>query len=112
MRRALLGVLLTALFVLMLSALVVSPEVPEMPVPLFSRDVHAVMVPMPPSSAQADLTAPEHPAELRLLAVCLLPAAALRLLRPAAADSNGRILRAVRYENSFYSLFRPEVACG
>ena len=29
-----------------------------------------------------------------------------------AFDSNGRVLTAVRYENSVYQVFRPEVAGG
>ena len=113
MRRALFGIVLTGLFVLLLSSLVVAPE-PESadvssPLP---QDFHAVLMPAALPSAQADLTTPQSVDEMQMLSEAPRQTAADGLCRPASSDSNGRVIRAVRYENSFYQLFRPEVAGG
>jgi len=114
MRRALFGILLTGLFVLLLSALVVAPQSapPASSPPPLPRDFHAVLMPAALPAAQADLTVPEAAEDLQLQALQPQQTAADGTHRPAYADSNGRILRALRYENSFYQLFRPEVAGG
>lgn len=113
MRRALFGFLLTGLFVLLLSALVVAPETePPAGISRTPHDFHAVMIPAVLPAAQADLSVPEGTDDLQQH---MLPAGQLSADgtgHPASSDSNGRILRTLRYENSFYQLFRPEVAGG
>ena len=113
MRKALYAVLVTGLFVLMLSALVVSPETAETPAAVdWSADFHAVFRPLVsailPDAAAVPSTQNADSAVLCMLPVFLLCAAPLSALR----DANGRVLSAVRYENSVYQLFRPEVAGG
>ena len=112
MRKVLYAVFVTGLFVLMLSALVVSPETADaqsawhQPADLratFRPVVSAVMpdaaVPASRISCTAALCA------LPVLLLCTAPLSAVR-------DANGHVLSAVRYENSVYQLFRPEVAGG
>ena len=103
-------VLLMGVFLLMLSALVVSSEEPAAaagePLPV---NLHFIAA--PPSAAQADL--PADGTEQKKGVVCEETVQTLHtppLLR--AFDSNGRVLTAVRYENSVYQVFRPEVAGG
>ena len=113
MRKALYAVLLTGLFVLMLSALVVTPEAAETPAAVdLSADFHAAFRPLVsailPDAADAPANRISASAALGMLPVFLLCAAPLSALR----DANGRVLSAVRYENSVYQLFRPEVAGG
>ena len=113
MRKAGLTVLLTGLFVLMLSTLVVTPEdaVPPSPVPL-APILHAVFLPM--TEPPAPVTFPGVPEGAQAAfgtAMCAVVAAAW-LTAPPSSDSNGRVLRACRYENSVYQVFRPEVAGG
>ena len=113
MRKALYAVLLTGLFVLMLSALVVTPEAAETPAAVdLSADFHAVFRPLVsailPDAAAVTATQNADSAIFGALPVLLFCAAPLSALR----DANGRVLSAVRYENSVYQLFRPEVAGG
>ena len=57
------------------------------------------------AASQSDFTA-RVPALLALLcAACAAP-------KPVPRDANGRVLSSRRYENSFYPVFRPEVAGG
>ena len=113
MHRALFGVMLAGLFVLLLSALVVTPETePPAVSPLMPHDFHAVMTSAALPSAQADLSAPEPAEELQMRSQLPKQHSADETCRRASADSNGRVLRSLRYENSFYQLFRPEVAGG
>lgn len=113
MRKALWTICLTGLFLLLLSALVVTPEdaLPREPVPPLPANAPVFVVAAP---APAALPADRETAgtEMRfffaLLAVPFLAAA-----NPAHKhDSNGRVLTSARYENSVYQLFRPEVAGG
>ena len=113
MRKAMYAVLLSGLFVLLLSALVVTPEVPAAPdVSDLRADFQAVFRPLVsailPDAAAVPSTQNADSAVLCMLPVFLLCAAPLSALR----DANGRVLSAVRYENSVYQLFRPEVAGG
>jgi hypothetical protein len=113
MRKALYAVLLTGLFVLMLSALVVTPETAETPAAVdLSADFHAAFHPLVsvilPDAAAVTATQNADSAIFGALPVLLFCAAPLSALR----DANGRVLSAVRYENSVYQLFRPEVAGG
>ena len=113
MRRALFGIVLTGLFVLLLSALVVAPEPAPSAFPAPPpQDFHAVLMPAAPPSAQADLSTPQSAEDMQPLSEAPRQTASDGLCRPASADSNGRVIRAMRYENSFYQLFRPEVAGG
>lgn len=113
-RKVWLTALLTGLFLLMLSALVVTPADEAAPVRLLPApaDQHAVLLPMPAPQAPSSANAPARSPEWKL-AVC---AAALAICRMAASaaqrDANGHVLRSVRYENSVYQLFRPEMAGG
>lgn len=113
MRKALWAVCFTGLFLLMLSALVVTPEdaLPAEPVPPLPLNAHLMFAAMPAPSApvaQADAALSVLRFFFVLLPVSLLCAASL----PYSCDSNGRILTSARYENSVYQLFRPEVAGG
>jgi len=113
MRRALYAVLLTGLFLLMLSALVVTPETADaQPAVDLSADFHAAFRPLVsailPDAADAPAGRTSHSITLCTLPVLLLCAALISCVR----DANGRVLSAVRYENSVYQLFRPEVAGG
>ena len=111
MRKALMGVLLTGLFLLLLSALVVSPEETAEPMPLPPREYHAAFLPMTAlnDAAAGQLQSPQP--EAREAAAGVLLAAAVCCLC-CVCDSNGRVLTAARYENSVYQVFRPEVAGG
>lgn len=113
MRKALYAVLLTGLFVLMLSALVVTPETADVPAPAdLTADFRAVFRPLVSAMVPDTADVPSGRTDAAM-AVCHLP-----VLTPCAAllscarDANGRVLSAVRYENSVYQLFRPEVAGG
>ena len=113
MRKWAVTVLVTGLFLLMLSALVVTPEdaVPP-PAPVVHADYHAVFVPPvdPPAPVTARTAENRQPLcsgvkAQSVLAVCGWQDGESR-------DSNGRVLSALRYENSVYQVFRPEVAGG
>ena len=113
MRRALTAVLLTGLFLLMLSALVVTPELTEaQPAVNGTADFHAVFRPlisaMLPDAADVPAGRTSQSVPVCVFSVLLLCAALVLCTR----DANGRVLSAVRYENSVYQLFRPEVAGG
>lgn len=113
MRRALYVVLLTGLFLLMLSALVVTPESREVSAAaLPPSDVRAVFRPLVSAILPDAADAPSGRSDMRPV-LSLLPALLLcAVFLPGARDANGRVLTAVRYENSVYQLFRPEVAGG
>ena len=113
MRKAMGAVLLAGLFLLLLSALVVTPEAPADSVPpALPENMHAVFAPalLPPvqQMAQAKLKTTDEGEPL----LCALALAACALPCCAPADADGRIVTAVRYENSVYQVFRPEVAGG
>ena len=112
MRKALYAVLLSALFLLLLSALVVPSEAAE-PLPAGSLPAHlhaAFCLPVPAVPPQGE----QMPASggLHLLPSMLPALFAGAILLFGVRDANGRVLSAVRYENSVYQLFRPEVAGG
>lgn len=113
MRRVVYAVLLTGLFLLLLSALVVTPETAEaQPVPDLFADFHAVFRPVVTAILPDAADVPAMSGGLRML-LCALPALLLCAASFAGfCDANGRVLSAVRYENSVYELFRPEVAGG
>ena len=114
MRKALWAFLCTGIFLLMLSALVVTPETPAAAgaVPVLPEDLHAVFRPavLPPPVDTAD--GGLRQAEIGMSLLCAFLLAAVVLPRLCPTDANGRIITAVRYENSVYQLFRPEVAGG
>lgn len=113
MRRVVYAVLLTGLFLLLLSALVVTPETAEaQSTPDLSADFHAVFRPVVTAILPEAAVAPVNRLS-QAEALCLLPVLPLcAALLSRACDANGRVLSAVRYENSVYQLFRPEVAGG
>ncbi len=113
MRRALYSILLTGLFLLMLSALVVSPESadpnPPMRVP---ADFHAAFRPLVSAILPDTPAVPSTRADVHVI-LSILPLFSLcAVLFTLMRDANGRVLCAARYENSVYQLFRPEVAGG
>lgn len=112
MRKAVYALLLTGLFLLLLSALVVTPqpEAAPVPTPLAPMQAQAAVLPQP--AVDGCGAAQARPLDVRAALVCLLAACAFALPRPTHRDSNGRVLCALRYENSVYQVFRPEVAGG
>lgn len=114
MRKALWALLCTGIFLLLLSALVVTPETPAAAVaaPALPADFHAAFQPalLPPAADAADAVLRQTETGVGML--CAFALAAIALPRPSHADANGRIITAVRYENSVYQVFRPEVAGG
>ncbi len=111
MRKALYAVLVSGLFLLLLSALVVTPEAPEMPSEPLPANLQAVFRPLVSAVLPEAASVPAQPHVSVSLAA--LPVLMTGLLLPSGVrDANGRILTAIRYENSVYQLFRPEVAGG
>jgi len=112
MRRALWTICLAGLFLLMLSALIVTPEdaAPREPVPPLPANAQIFLAAAPAPAAQtADRESLGADMRFFFVLLCaLFPAAAAAHKR----DSNGRILTSARYVNSVYQLFRPEVAGG
>lgn len=113
MRKVCFAVLAAGLFLLLLSALVVTPEPMAAPSVMdFSADFHAVFRPLVSILLPETSDIPSSASGLRLFH-CLMPVLLLcSSLLTGVRDANGRILTAVRYENSVYQLFRPEVAGG
>ena len=113
MRKALYAILLTGLFLLMLSALVVTPEaaVSQREIDL-SADFHAAFRPLVSAILPDTADVPSGRSDLRLLPFALPVILVGTALFSGVRDANGRVLSAVRYENSVYQLFRPEVAGG
>ncbi|MEG2604568.1 MAG: hypothetical protein RSB91_06500 [Clostridia bacterium] len=112
--KALLVAAATLFFVLLLSTLVVTPApasaaeatAPAQPARL---DVQLLPLAMPTPEVYAESTLRPLPAR----AAALLPLASLAgIALLFKRDANGRVLCAKRYENSFYPLFRQEVAGG
>lgn len=113
MRRVLYAVLLSGLFVLLLSALVVTPEEAAVPQETdLSADFHAVFRPVVSAILPDTADAPSARANISLLFSTLPVLFSCAAPLSCARDANGRTLSAVRYENSVYQLFRPEVAGG
>ena len=112
MRKVWYAVLLTGLFLLMLSALVVTPEAP---VPAESPETRAVLDaefrPMVSALLPA-ADAPHLPDDVKPAALTIAAVMICACLFTGLRDANGRIISAARYENSVYQLFRPEVAGG
>ncbi|MDD3335991.1 MAG: hypothetical protein PHI98_10815 [Eubacteriales bacterium] len=107
--KILLTVAFAGLFLLLLSALVVSPETE-----ISGEEaalVGARLLPVAlPSQDLGTLLNVQHAEPLRALTV-LFTLSFLPLLT-SKRDANGRVLQSKRYENSFYQLFRQEVAGG
>lgn len=108
-----LALTLTAVTLLMLSALVVyaPADVPDAP-PAPGAPLTVELMPLCLPAADGVAAQPQIPARQRgdIAPVAVLLICALGLL--ANRDANGRVLCARRYENSFYPVFRPEVAGG
>ena len=113
MRKVMYTVLITGLFLLLLSALVVTPEVPEaVSLGEASTDFQAVFRPLQSVLLPSAADAPRCSPGAQLLAWAMPVYALFCLIPGLTRDANGRVLTAVRYENSVYQLFRPEVAGG
>lgn len=103
--------LFCGLIALLMSALVVAPEAAAPPPqPVSWADARLLPLTLPVQGTEAQ---PAQPSPLSRAAglVVLLLSPALPLLA-ARRDANGRVLQAKRYENSFYQVFRQEVAGG
>lgn len=113
MRKAMGAVLLTGLFLLLLSALVVTPEASDRPQPpALPEHMHAAFVPAMLPPVQEPAEARLRQADAGMTALCAVAEAACVPPRCAPADANGRVVTAVRYENSVYQVFRPGIAGG
>lgn len=113
MRRIVYAVLVAGLFLLMLSSLVVMPEMPsEQTIVPSPENLHAVFRPLISVVLPEAAAMPANRANTKLL-VSVLPVFILCSVPLAfTRDANGRVLTASRYENSVYQLFRPEIAGG
>ena len=113
MRKILGGMLLAGLFVLMLSALVVTPQDAEPPAVQQHRiRREAAFAPAIPAQRA------ETPSGVQVQSMRARPVSSLCTDTVSAApaegsrDANGRVLHAGRYESCVYQLFRAEVAGG
>ena len=110
--RILTGILFTALFLLMLSALVVAEPITEGDAPPQPHEpFSAVFAPraLPTSEQMTDAGARQCEREATAMTVSCTVAVSSPLL---TRDANGFVLNASRYENCAYHIFRPEVAGG
>lgn len=114
MRRALLIMLTGCAFLLMLSALVVTSEdaAAESAVPVLPANAQSALMPAPSPLADQTGEASARPQSDRIFPICIFASALYALCAPLSRDANGRVLTAMRYENSFYQVFRAEVAGG
>ena len=107
--KILLTALVCGLFLLLLSALVVTPEtetvLPE-PQPLTGLQMSARALPVCGDGGETARWGLVLAALFFCAPLCLLPRLSL------SRDANGRVLRATRYENCVYQVFRAGVAGG
>lgn len=109
--KVLLTVVLAGLFVLLLSALVVSPDTgAEAAAP--GELVGARLLPVTMPTQGADVWDMQRVLSYRAVAMVILCLTAALPILNREKDANGRVLCALRYENSFYQVFRQEVAGG
>ena len=101
-----------AFFLLLLSALVVSsaPEGAAGDGATAPSQLQAQFLPLALPGQDAAVATKAHIA--RALPLAALSLAALCLPALICRDANGRVVRAKRYEDSFYQVFRQEVAGG
>ena len=113
MRRIAVSVFLSGLFLLMLSALIVTPgDAQTPPVLTPAENFHAVFMPLPEVPAPAAADAPDSRMHAGFTNACAYAASPVQVAPAHCRDSNGRVLGVRRYENCVYQLFRPEVAGG
>lgn len=112
--KVLLTVAFAAFFLLMLSSLVVSAPQEGVPreEPAAPSRINAQFLPMVPPTSELSVDRTVRPQHARLALLPVLTLMALTLPVCFKRDANGRVLSARRYENSFYQLFRQEVAGG
>jgi len=107
--KILLTALVCGLFLLLLSALVVTPEtetvLPE-PQPLTGLQMSARALPVCGDGGKTARWGLVLAALFFCAPLCLLPRLSL------SRDANGRVLRRNRYLEEAYLLFRQDVACG
>ena len=113
MRKFAIAVFITGLFVLMLSALVVTPEAVAAPVTVRpAEEQHAVF--LPPADAYmpspSEMPRPRCDMESSCTADPIVVQTGWNV--QGMRDSNGRVLCALRYEDCVYQVFRPETAGG
>lgn len=109
--KALLIISVAGLFLLLLSALVVSPETPE-PCTDPAALTGTRLLPMALPAQETNDLAARRVEPVRALALMMLCLSMALPVLTKKRDANGRILQAARYENSFYLVFRQEVAGG
>ena len=113
MRKTAVAILLGGLFLLMLSALVVTPQDASPPAPPPQPEqYHAVFMPPaePPAPVSAEVPAQRtQPGTMANLTTAVVDD---EWHGTGVHDSNGRVLNTIRYENSVYEVFRAEVAGG
>lgn len=109
--KVLLTIMLAGLFVLLLSALVVSPDT-EVEAAVPSELIGARLLPVAMPTQGADVWDIQRTMSYKAVALAILCLAAALPILNREKDANGRVLCAVRYENSFYQVFRQEVAGG
>ena len=112
MRRFFFAFLLGGIFLLMLSTLVVSDTCAETPAASDRPPEHTVLVTMPASMPETPAKAGSDDTEDKASFLTIGSTADCDFPKAIASDANGRVLTALRYENSFYQVFHPEVAGG
>lgn len=114
MRKVLTGVLFTALFLLLLSALVVAEpetEATELPAEPTRAVTAFALCPAPSTEPAGSLPFVRRQPE-RALVVPAVDGGANLSPTPFSCDANGRVVCQARYVSSVYQLFRPEIAGG
>lgn len=103
-----------AFFLLLLSALIVSPapDAALASVPASPADLHERFVPFAMPAPDSVFTRATRLPLTRMALLPLISLISLALCLKNRRDANGRVLSAKRYENSFYPVFRQEIAGG
>ncbi len=101
-----------ALALLLMSALVVCSAPADAPAPADSMPVKAIIMPAALPAQETGISSDAAAASPRAIGAVIACVLLCVPLMPICRDANGRVLCAARYENSFYQLFRPEVAGG
>ena len=103
-----------AFFLLLLSALIVTPASDALPngAPASPSDMSARFAPYIIPAPDTALNRTNRLPTARVVLLPLIALLAIGLCFKSGRDANGRVLSAKRYENSFYPVFRQEIAGG
>lgn len=110
--RLLTALLIISLALLLMSALVVCAAPEDAAPPVDSAPLRVTLLPVALPAHDAGDAQISNNTSPRIVAALLACALLCAPMLPVCRDANGRVLRADRYENSFYQLFRAEVAGG